>query len=291
MPFVKTINELTNATLLIEQPEEQKIEKNGGDKSGDKRKKETIRYFISKYTHANDDDKEALPFYLDLPLATCDGGVLERPEENGRVSFSIKLKFDCHNTAEQTAETKRFVSSMDILHEKNLDHIYNNRAKLGIPTSYDKAQLIPILKSPLYWHLDPSTATRTGHPSQYLKLGVYDNGKTPFFDLNNKIIPWELLSNVTFKAKVSVRFRHLYSSKTHSVQMVVKQVVVSSEILPIQAMNSNSGYTEKIRKEQADLVQKQQESIKLMIARMQKQPANPTSGGASECDNDGDPME
>jgi hypothetical protein len=79
MPFIKSINELTDSTLLIEQPEEQKIEKAGGS-GGDKRKKETIRYYISKYLHANDKDSEALPFYLDLPLATCTGGVLERPE-------------------------------------------------------------------------------------------------------------------------------------------------------------------------------------------------------------------
>jgi hypothetical protein len=259
MAPVKTILSLTNESLVIEAPEEKKIEKTKG------KKKETIRYFNSKYSVHDSETNEDSSFCIELPLGTCQGGVLEREEEGGRVSFSVKIVFDQDETDFDRKDTRRFVETTDVLFEKSVSHIFQNKTKFKLDPSLDEGQIRPLMKRLLYFKLD-SNGERTGYPSCYFKLGVYENGKTPIFDLNNNVVDWDLLTNVRFKCKGIVRVRHLYTSKNSSAQMTMKQLTIVGSINQITEYNAMSSYTADYRlKYQKEYVE-QQESLKSLVA-------------------------
>lgn len=276
MAPVKTIIEITKDNLVIEAPQEQKIEKTKG------KKKEVIRYYTSTYAYQDDDDVHQ--FYIELPITTCEGGVLERAEENGRTSFSVKLKFDCQDTDIEKRETERFLTSMDNLWERTVEHVYKNKTKFKLDPSLDETQVRPLVKKPMYYRLD-ANGERLGFPSNYYKLGVYDNGRTPFFDLNNNVIDWSLLHEVKFKCKAIVRVRHLYTSKQSSVQMSVKQVTIVGPVTGIAQFNSMSSYTAEFREKYQESYQQQIESLQALKTKYANAPPKKNDNEDDE-DND-----
>lgn len=263
MPTIKTVEALSEETLVILLPEEQKVDKSKGD-GKKKSSKDIIKYYTSQFLYKDPVDNEDYGFYLRYPLCMCQGGVLVKENEDGSSNYSIKLSFMPLGEKNEDARLK-FIDSMDLLYNKMTEHVYKNRSKLKIDASYTPEMIKPLVKAPLYHKLGPDGTRVAGtSPSQYVKLMKFDNGQTPFFDLKDQVVPWDKLVDVQFLCIPTVRYRHLYTGAKSSAQIQVKQVQIMGKIEPIKEFNMNADLTARIRKEDDSKVREQQDSIREM---------------------------
>lgn len=263
MAPIKTVSVLTSQTLVIDPPEEQKFEKKGSGAVTKGKKKEIIKYYTSKLKVADEKDG-ACEFCFDLPIATCIDGITEREFEN-KTDYSIRLGFDQVSDPDNVTAMNNMFDSFDMLYQASIKHMFDNRVKLGLESDTTIDQIKVLVKNPMY-------IKSTGR-SMYLKLGVFDNGKTPFFDLADNPIDWALLSNATFKCKCIVRFRQLYSNKQMtSIQMYVKQVTINSAIEPKKEHNAASTYTADFRAKNQEGYLQQQESLRVLKESLKAKP-------------------
>lgn len=268
MPRLAYVHELTNENLIIQSPQEQKIEKKS-DKSSKKAATNVIRYHSSKMLVR--DGSEDVEFYLIYPVATCYGGILEKENDDGSINKSIKLTFSA-NDEEEKVSTNRFLASAVLLDEKVLAHVYENRKTLNKKYAlYTEDQMRGLTKGFIYYPLDEEGNVRTDKsPTQYVKLQEFDNFKTKFFDLNDQLVPWELLQNVSFRCIVTARVRYLYHGAKSSIQFQAKQVQIVSSIEPLVEYNMQSKVSEVYRKQNAAVVEEQARTIRELQEKLAK---------------------
>lgn len=267
MPKLATVDHLNEENFVIAPPEEQKLDKK--DSKG--KVIETIKYFTSK-TFVKEDNEEK-EFFLNYPRAKCIGGIQEKKME-GKISKSIKLIFVADDDEERDA-LALLEESNDIINSKMRKQMFEHRGKLGLK-GYKSAEDIrpPLVKDFMYFPTnDDGDRIAGSNMSQYVKLMEFDNGRTPFFDLNDQPVSWDLLQNVEFDCLVTVRMRHYHHGSTMtSYQFQAKQVQIISSIKPVQTRNMQSHVSEFYREKNADLVRSQQETIKNLQAKLDSTP-------------------
>ena len=271
MPRLATVKELNQNTLVVSPPEEQKVDKSKVGKDG-KKKKDTIKYFTSKLHYKESESSEMQEFYLDYPVASCVGGVLEKENDDGSVNRSIKLSFSS-NDEEEAREIDSFIVTGDVIDDKIRQQVFDHRVKFKMDSSFTMDMIRPPLVKPFLYRAVNSDGVKIAgsSPSQYIKLQEFDNFRTPFFDLNDQQVPWEVLQNVEFRCIVTARIRHIYHGQKNSLQFQAKQVQIVSSVTPIKEYNMHSSVSAFYREKNSDIVKQQEETIRLLRAKLDEQ--------------------
>jgi hypothetical protein len=189
-------------------------------------------------------------FYVECGEVVSSYGIVTT-ELNGRKKRSLQIALPLSSPASQA-----IVEGCERIYKTCANVIFNHKTILKLPYFNKDQPEASQFKNPIYFPRDKMTLEiiEGKSPNMYLTLAERGPNKTTFCDLNENILPWELLENVEMKMIPLIHFEKIYvGANKPSLQMKLISAVVTSVVSKGKLIRQR-GTIESLKSTNPDLV-------------------------------------
>jgi len=210
-------------------------------------------------------------FYVECGEVVSSYGIVTS-ELNGRKKRSLQIALPLSSPAAQS-----IIDGCEKIYKACANVIYQNKTILKLPYFNKDQPEASQFKNPIYFPRDKMTLEiiEGKSPNMYMTLAERGPNKTTFCDLNENILPWELLENVEMKMIPLIHFEKIYvGANKPSLQMKLISAVVTS-VVSKGKMIRQKGTIEALKSTNPDLVNALGAQIQALKSQ-QPEPQQPT---------------